>query len=110
VSTLTERRFFEMCTVFWCGIRYQPSVDGLVLTTSRDGKYYWDKEGPFLVSELEPRFQQWMKTAKSPSVLIAAEQDAKWEDAVSLLEVVWRTGVESALFEARTRAAPIAAR
>jgi biopolymer transport protein ExbD len=88
-----------------CGPRHE-HVCFVTLTTTASESYYWNEEGPFPIKDFRVRFAAWLKVAKEPQVLIAADDSARFGDSVRLLDEARKQGVSSARFESRTRPRP----
>lgn len=88
-----------------CGlsIAADPQV---ILTATKDRCFYWNNQGPIPLDHFAAHFALWLKAAKAPSVVIAADASAQFGDALALLQEARRQGVANAQIEARARPNP----
>jgi hypothetical protein len=82
-----------------------PRVE-LVLTATRDHGFYWNKAGPYPVSEAASHLKEELKNGPVGRIIIAADESALLADAVSLYQQARRIGVSNVQLESHTRATP----
>lgn len=75
--------------------------DAIVLQVT-DAGVFWDKD--FITDkELPPRLAEYVKTTKTPRVLLAGDEQAKYGRTVAALDELRKAGIDEVCFETAPR-------
>jgi len=79
-----------------------PYSDLVTIQVSDQGSLYWNRE-LFDLDELVGRLEQFKKNSGAPRILVAGDNQAKWNTTVRVLDQIRKVGIENVSMETRTR-------